>query len=115
MSGSAKAVSRSGTKFIKGVDAFLNDAEKPMMPEENQPTSPQGNLFSSFSSFWSRTAKEFSQTMEEAVASNNRTTSKQASRIASPKAGSSDDDSGSAYVNVDYPKENNDKEKVLDI
>lgn len=53
--------------------------------------------------------------IQEAVASNNRTTSKQASRIASPKAGSSDDDSGSAYVNVDYPKENNDKEKVLDI
>ncbi|KAI9244452.1 transport protein Avl9-domain-containing protein [Sporodiniella umbellata] len=103
MSGSAKAVSRSSTKFMKGMDALLNDPVTES-PASSQPNN-NNNLFSSISSFWSKTTKEFSQNMEEAMATNRRQkASGPTPKIASPKVGSSDDDdSGSAFVNIEHP------------
>lgn len=109
MSGSAKVMSRGSTKFMKGMDSFLNDND----PSEGPSTQQVGKLFSNFSSFWSKKAKEFSKVMEEAVNPSD-VEHKRTSRVISTRT--SDDDSGSAFVNIDYPnstKEN--EEKVLDI
>lgn len=60
MSGSAKVMSRGSTKFMKGMDSFLNDNDT----SEGPSTQQVGKLFSNFSSFWSKKAKEFSKVME---------------------------------------------------
>ncbi|KAG1050667.1 hypothetical protein G6F43_007076 [Rhizopus delemar] len=109
MSGSAKVMSRGSTKFMKGMDSFLNDNDT----SEGPSTQQVGKLFSNFSSFWSKKAKEFSKVMEEAVNPSD-VEHKRTSRVISTRT--SDDDSGSAFVNVDYPnstKEN--EEKIMDI
>ncbi|RCI00047.1 hypothetical protein CU097_015755, partial [Rhizopus azygosporus] len=79
-------------------------------------------LFSNFSSFLSRKTKEFSQTMEEAVSSDSNVSSpssRRTSRIASIKRKPGDDDTSSAFINVDYPGSVKDDEytdnKTLDI
>ncbi|KAG1178027.1 hypothetical protein G6F70_000019 [Rhizopus microsporus] len=138
VSGGAKVVSKGSTKFMKGVDAFWNELERSSSEttRNGEPSSSSsttatstvaatqqvGKLFSNFSSFLSRKTKEFSQTMEEAVSSDSNVSSpssRRTSRIASIKRKPGDDDTSSAFINVDYPGSVKDDEytdnKTLDI